>query len=79
MTQTTVERAPQTQTGGGGKDGDGFAHYAQKGRIAEAYVLGTEVVALCGYRWVPSRDPRGLPVCPACKALVGALHGEPRE
>lgn len=50
-----------------------------KAKSTEAYVLGTEITALCGYRWVPSRSPRGLPVCETCKALVGALHGEPRE
>lgn len=39
---------------------------------AEAYVLGTELVALCGFRWVPTRDPHALPLCRACvEALTG--------
>lgn len=34
--------------------------------ILEARVMGTPVTALCGYTWVPSRDPRKHPVCPKC-------------
>jgi hypothetical protein len=37
----------------------------------QAYVLrarieGFAVTALCGYRWVPQRNPEPLPVCSAC-------------
>lgn len=38
-------------------------------KILEARVSGTPVEALCGFVWVPSRDPRSLPVCPACKEV----------
>lgn len=31
-----------------------------------AYVLGTDLVALCGFRWVPTRDPHGYPLCRSC-------------
>lgn len=34
--------------------------------FVEALVNGTEVTALCGYRWVPTRDGGGLPVCAPC-------------
>ncbi len=37
--------------------------------VLEARINGTPVEALCGYRWVPSRDPKQLPVCPACKEI----------
>lgn len=34
--------------------------------ILEAMVNGTPVTALCGYVWVPSRDPEKHPPCPKC-------------
>ncbi len=36
-------------------------------KILEARVMGTPVEALCGHVWVPSRDPKQLPVCEKCK------------
>jgi hypothetical protein len=38
-------------------------------KAMEARIYGTPVEALCGYVWVPSRDPRQLPVCQECKAI----------
>ncbi len=38
-------------------------------KVLEARVTGTPVEALCGHVWVPSRDPRKLPVCPRCKEI----------
>lgn len=62
--------------------GSGTPHYAHivrrtksdaEAEVTEAHVFGTELVALCGYRWVPSRDPVGLPVCPACREAISRL------
>lgn len=39
--------------------------------VTEAYIEGTEVTALCGKRWVPTRDPTRLPVCRECKERAG--------
>lgn len=64
MTQTITDPEVKTTTGPGR-----FAHYVRKGRIVEAAVEGTPLEALCGYAWVPSRDPQSLPVCPPCKAV----------
>ncbi len=50
-------------------DHDRFAHYVDKAKLTEAYVVGTPVIALCGKVWVPSRDPTRFPVCPECKRL----------
>jgi len=41
--------------------------------MADAYVFGTELTALCGYRWIPSRDPEKLPVCPECQEIYETL------
>ena len=35
--------------------------------VLEARVMGTPVEALCGYVWVPSKDPKQLPMCQRCK------------
>ena len=48
-------------------DHDRFSHYVDKGKLTEALVMGTPVIALCGKVWVPSRDPTRYPVCPECK------------
>ena len=36
-------------------------------KVLEARIMGTPVEALCGFVWVPARDPKQLPVCQACK------------
>lgn len=38
-------------------------------KVLEARISGTPVEALCGHVWVPSRDPRTLPVCPRCAEI----------
>ena len=37
--------------------------------VIEARIMGTPVEALCGFVWVPSRDPKQLPVCEECKSV----------
>lgn len=39
--------------------------------IMEARVNGTALTALCGFVWVPSRDPQKLPLCQKCEELFG--------
>lgn len=43
--------------------------------ILEARVEGLPVTALCGHTWVPSRDPKRLPLCGECEAIF-AMHGD---
>jgi hypothetical protein len=43
----------------------------EKDQTAQAYVLrarieGFPVAALCGWTWVPQKDPKPLPVCSTC-------------
>ena len=38
-------------------------------KVLEARIYGTPVEALCGHVWVPSRDPKQLPVCEKCKSI----------
>jgi hypothetical protein len=65
-TVTTPEIRPDRIDTDGG-DHDRFAHYAKKADVNRAYVTGEAIVALCGKKWVPSRDPSRYPVCPTCK------------
>jgi hypothetical protein len=48
-------------------DHDRYAHFARKDDVTRAYVTGEAIVALCGKKWVPTRDPKGYPLCPTCK------------
>ncbi|MFM7013391.1 MAG: DUF3039 domain-containing protein [Actinomycetota bacterium] len=54
-------------------DHERFSHYVKKEKIVESAVMGTPVVALCGKVWVPGRDPKKFPVCPACKEIYEKL------
>jgi hypothetical protein len=54
-------------------DHDRFSHYVKKAAIGDALVFGTPLEALCGKKWVPSRDPSRFPVCPECKGRYDEL------
>lgn len=38
--------------------------------LLEARVNGTPLTALCGYTWVPHKDPLKLPLCPVCEEML---------
>ena len=38
-------------------------------KVLEARIYGTPLEALCGHVWVPSRDPKQLPMCQKCKEI----------
>ena len=44
-------------------------------KVLEARITGTPLEALCGHVWVPSRDPRQLPVCQRCKEIYEMYRG----
>lgn len=44
-----------------------------------ARATGQQVVALCGYRWVPKRNPEKYDVCQVCMDLAGVLMREGGE
>ena len=55
-------------------------------KVLEARIYGTPVEALCGHVWVPSRDPKQLPLCDRCKDIYemyrsfnGDLPDKPAE
>ena len=44
-------------------------------KVLEARIYGTPIEALCGHVWVPSRDPKQLPMCQACKEIYDMYRG----
>ena len=54
-------------------DHDRFSHYVKKEKILESALTGKPVVALCGKKWLPGRDPQKFPVCPDCKKIYDRL------
>lgn len=60
-------------------DHDRFAHYVKKGKIVESAISGKAVRALCGKKWVPSRDPEKFPICPVCKEIYAGLRPAPED
>lgn len=70
-----MERPRTDDTDSG--DRDRFSHYVDKAKIVESAVTGTPVTALCGKKWIPSRDPKNYPVCPTCKELYDSGVREP--
>jgi hypothetical protein len=55
-------------------DHERFAHIIRKRDEMKGYVLGEPVIALCGKKWVPSRDPQRFPVCPTCREVLSSLR-----
>jgi hypothetical protein len=60
-------------------DHDRFSHYVKKNKIVESAVTGKAVRALCGKKWVPSRDPEKFPICPICKEIYSGLRPGPED
>jgi hypothetical protein len=44
-------------------------------KVLEARINGTPLEALCGHVWVPSRDPKQLPMCQRCKDVYDMYRG----
>lgn len=66
----TLEKVVTTTEAG---DHDLFAHYARIKDIEKAIFDGVEITALCGKKWLPSRDYTKFPVCQTCKDIYDGL------
>ena len=81
-TMTDVETSPTTTKPDTdrlldeGGDHDRFAHYVRKNKIVSSAVEGSAVIALCGKKWVPSRNPDRFPVCPECKEIFEGMKAQ---
>lgn len=76
VSETITEKHTKPLISDGTGDHDRFAHYVRKADIVRSNVEGVPVVALCGKKWIPNRDPSRYPVCPTCKELMARLRGE---
>lgn len=61
-------------------DHDRFAHYVfgrnPQAKVTRSMVTGVPIKALCGKRWVPSRDGSKYPVCPDCVRIKNQMQGK---
>ena len=78
-TDVLTDKRTDRQLDDGG-DHDRFSHYVKKKKIMSSAVEGTPLEALCGKKWVPSRDPQKFPgICTAiARGMLfdsGADHG----
>jgi hypothetical protein len=73
-TMPGTETRPVESDADTGED-DGYAHYARKDENTRAAIEGGTIIALCGFRFAPVRDPQRFPVCPKCKELAAMLWG----
>ena len=73
VSTTTREQTRPVDVDAG--DHERFAHYVRKADIVKSAVTGEPVTALCGKKWVPSRDPERFPVCPTCKEILAGGGG----
>lgn len=74
---TDLLTKPELQIDDG--DHDRFSHYVKKEKILESAVSGKAVRALCGKKWVPTRDPEKFPICPICKEIYSGLRPAPED
>lgn len=55
-------------------DTDVRSHFVRREDATRAYVTGEAIQALCGKRWVPSRDPDRFPMCDACESAMASMR-----
>lgn len=73
-----VETSTTTQPGFGGGDHELMAHYVSKAALEVAIFTGVPTIALCGKKWLPTRDPSRYSVCPTCKEIYEQMQaGDP--
>ena len=71
----TITKAEETLN----TDSPKVAHIVGAEDQMKGYVDGVPIKALCGVRFIPTRDPQNLPVCEKCLAVLrqvlAARHG----
>lgn len=72
---TVLDERPSVLPDNG--DHEKFSHYVDKNALMRATVDGVAVRAICGKKWLPTRDGSQFPVCPTCKAVYDGLPDGP--
>ena len=57
-----------------GSNKDRFSHYVAKKEIIDSALGGALCTALCGKKWVPSRNPQSYPVCKTCQEIYEGMN-----
>jgi hypothetical protein len=57
----------------GDGDHEKFAHIVKRNELTDAMIFGKEITALCGKKWIPTRDPEKFPVCPGCRDRLSSM------
>jgi hypothetical protein len=57
-------------------DHDTFKHYVYKTELDRAILEGVPCTALCGKKWLPSKDYTKYPTCPTCKEIYETIPQE---
>ena len=70
MSDILVEEPKTEISRGGTDDPNELAHIVRKSILNEGYIGQRKIKALCGFEWIPHRDPGGLPICKKCKAIL---------
>lgn len=85
-TDTRREHAPQTGEPECAHIVKATGDESAAAKVLQARIEGTPLEALCGHRWIPSRDPKQLPLCAKCKdiydtyrAFNDGLHETPSD
>lgn len=56
-----------------------FCHYVVTTLVVKSFSMGTEVRALCGKEWIPTKEVALLPKCPECVEVFATLPTPPSE
>lgn len=75
VTESDVIERQDTRPSDPGLEEGKVAHIIRKGDQMRGYVLGEEITALCGEKFIPTRDPYQYPVCEACRAALTMMNG----
>lgn len=75
VTESDVIERQDTRPSDPGLEEGKVAHIIRKDDQMRGYVLGEEITALCGEKFIPTRDPYQYPVCEACRAALTMMNG----
>lgn len=53
-----------------------YSHIVNKRDWERGYFHGAWITAICGHRFIPSRDPDRYPTCPKCLEIKRQVEGD---
>ena len=74
ITESDVSERQDTRPSDPDLEEGKVAHIIRKDDQMRGYVLGEEITALCGEKFIPTSDPYQYPVCEACRAALTTMN-----